>query len=229
MVCCGRRVDNVCACPPVFCCNDDEARRRRLPGPIRAIDIDDIPPGQDPGPAPGPGPGPGPGPYTLAFGSGTVPAVLTSGVGGAVGTATVVGIGSAIPDVVIANGAIQLTDPLLNSAQVVPTAGSVTSMLATFTVTAALNIAIGEQATVTAELYRSPIGTDTFTATGVSVQLAPPLTNLLQVGTTLTGTVTPATPVPVAAGDRLIVVYTVAGTTLATAVTGTASAVVNIA
>ncbi|WP_203247125.1 exosporium glycoprotein BclB-related protein [Sporosarcina beigongshangi] len=162
----------------------------------------------------------------IPFASGATAVALTSLAGGLVGTPSLIGFGTAVPGVFLAGNAIDLTG-LINEAFSVPRPGLLTAISASFTLTAALTLA--ESATVSAEIYRAPAGSNTFTPTGVRVDLAPTLTPLITVGTTLSGASSNFAPVPVAVGDRLLMVFTLGGSVLAGAVTGTASAGVTIA
>ena len=182
-------------------------------GPFTAIDAACIVPGANTG-------------SIIPFASGLTPVALTSLAGGLVGTPFFIGFGTAVPGVILAGGLINLTG-LVNEAFSVPRPGSVTAISASFTLLAALDVA-GETATVTAQIYRAPAGSNIFTPTTASVDLAPPLTSLLTVGTTLFGASSDFAPVPVAVGDRLLMVYTVSGTAVAAVVTGTASAGITI-
>lgn len=157
----------------------------------------------------------------IPFASGLVPVALTTLLGGLVGIPFFIGFGTAIPSPVVLGTTIDLTG-LINESFSVPRAGSLTAISAAFTITVAL--AVVETVTVNAQIYRAPAGSNTFSPTGVSVNLAPPLTNLLTVGTTLSGSSSNFVPVPVAVGDRLLMVFSISGGALAAAVTGTASA-----
>lgn len=200
------------------CCGNGAAgamrNRCNMLGPIRAIDQNCLPPVTATG-------------SIIPFASGIVPVALTSLVGGLVGTPFFIGFGSAVPGVILANTTINLTG-LVNEAFTVPRSGSINSISATYTLTAALSL-VGEAATVRAQIYRAPAGSTVFSPTDAFVNLSPPLTSLLTIGTTLSGTAAPAVPVAVAPGDRLLMVYTLSGTTLASAAAGTASAGISIA
>lgn len=161
----------------------------------------------------------------IPFSSGIVPSALISAVAGLAGTVSLVGFGTSIPAVTLLGETI--TVPAVNEAFSVPRAGSISAISAAFTVTVALDI-LGEATTVNAQIYRAPAGSDVFSATGVSVNLAPALTSLVTVGTTLTGSSSNFAPVPVAAGDRLLMVFSISDTTLVAAVTGNASAGITI-
>lgn len=164
----------------------------------------------------------------IPFSSGLIPAVLATLVNGLAGTVSAVGFGSTITGVTLVNNTITL--PILpagsTEAFTVPRAGTISSLAATFTELAGITI-LGS-ATVRAEIYRAPAGSNTFTATGVGVNLSPQLTGVISVGTILQG----ATDAnfPVVTGDRLVMVFSVSGTgiTAVTTVTGSANAGITI-
>ncbi|NYF26361.1 exosporium glycoprotein BclB-related protein [Sporosarcina sp. JAI121] len=162
----------------------------------------------------------------IPFASGLVPVALTSLAGGLVGIPFFIGFGTAIPSPVVLGATINLTG-LINEAFSVPRTGSVTAISASYTLTAALSVP-AETATVTAQIYRAPAGSNVFTPTAARVDLAPPLTGLLTIGTTLFGASSSFAPVSVSVGDRLLMVYSISGTTLATTAIGTASAGITI-
>lgn len=161
----------------------------------------------------------------IPFSSGITPAVLVTAIGGGIGTTSLVGFGSAIPGVSVLNNRIELLDPLLSEAFVIPRNGSISSISASFRATLALDF-LGT-ATVNARIYRASEGSNSFTATDASVDLTP-LSGLLGVNETIYGTSSNFTPVTVAPGDRLLMVFSVTGPTLATTLTGVASAGINI-
>lgn len=211
------------ACFQNGCCgtgdlmNAAENRCHQL-GPIRAVDQNCI--------VPVVGGGRG---AIIPYASGAVPLALVETVGGALASVPfLVGFGTAFPGVLLANGTIDLSTAIAalnNEAFVVPRAGTITSLYATFTVLAA--VTLGANNAVVAEVYRAPEGSSVFSPTGVRVNMAPTVPGLIAVGTLLSGSVT--ANLPVAAGDRLLLVYSLAGTTLVTAFTGTGSAGMAIA
>lgn len=162
----------------------------------------------------------------IPFSSGTVPAVLVSAVGGLIGTTSLVGFGTAIPGVSVLNNQIELLAPLLSEAFSVPRNGVITSISASFRATVALTL-VGN-ATVNARIYRAPEGSNTFTATDASVNLTP-ISNALAVDETISGNSSNFAPVNVATGDRLLMVFSITGPTVATTLTGVASAGINVA
>lgn len=207
---CGGRVAGCCGN------NNGTAQNRcNLLGPIRAIDQECLPAVTARG-------------GIIPFASGAVPVALTTIVGGLVGVPFFLGFGTAVPGAFVGDNIILPTTlgELLNEAFTVPRTGSITSISATFTIVAALTLA--PTATVRAQIYRAAAGSDTFMPTTAFVDLAPTITTVLAVGTTLSGSAV-TTPVPVTAGDRLLMVFTLTGTAVAAAVTGTASAGIAIA
>lgn len=164
----------------------------------------------------------------IPFSSGLAPAILTTLITGLVGTVSAVGFGSTVPGITLVNDTFTL--PVLpagsTEAFTVPRAGTISSLAATFTET--LGITLLGNATVRAEIYRAPAGSNTFAATGVGVNLTPQLTGAISAGTILQG----ATDAnfPVETGDRLVMVFSVSGTgiTVITTVTGAASAGITI-
>ena len=201
---CGGRVSGCCGNNGTF------QNNCHVLGPIRAIDQACLPP------ATGFGRG-----SIIPYASGAVPVALTSLVGGLVGVPFFLGFGTAVPGAIV-GGVIVLptVGGLLNEAFTVPRPGTITSISATFSVTVALTLAT--TGTVRAQIYRAPAGSDTFSPTTAFVDLTPALSPLIAVGTTLTGSAGAA--VPVSTGDRLLMVFSLEGTLVAGAVTGTASA-----
>jgi BclB C-terminal domain-containing protein len=182
-------------------------------GPFTAIDAACIPPTVNTG-------------SIIAFSSGIVPAVLTS-VAGLVGTSSQIGFGTSFANIVIlGNGTIDLS-LLPNEAFTVPRTGNLTAISATFTATAA--VILGATATIHAQIYRAPVGSSVFSPTNATVDLAPPLPSPIAIGNLSFGSATFA-PIPVAVGDRLVMVFSVTAPGLVgtAAVTGTASAGITI-
>lgn len=164
----------------------------------------------------------------IPFSSGITPVTLTTVVGGTVSLPTLIGFGTATaPGVAIVDNVLDLTGVPLNEAFSVPRNGNITAISASFTATAPVDVS--GTATVTAQVYRAPAGSSVFTATNAVVNLSPSFTGPLAVGDTASGSANVA-PVPVTQGDRLVMVYTIAGTgiTVATPITGNASAGITI-
>ncbi len=162
----------------------------------------------------------------IPFASG-LPIALVGAVGGLVATSAGVGFGTAFPGLAIVGNTIDL-GILFNESFSAPRSGFITAISATFTITAAVVLALGS-ATIRAEVYRAPAGSTTFTATGVAVDLAPVITPLIAIGDSVSGSAT-GFNFPVALGDRLMMVFTASSTGLAIAdvITGTAGAGITI-
>ncbi|MDW0118813.1 exosporium glycoprotein BclB-related protein [Sporosarcina thermotolerans] len=204
------------------CCGNNNGifqNRCHTLGPILAVDQNCLPPATAPTAPAAQG-------SIIPFASGAVPVALTTVAGGVVGVPFFLGFGTAVPGT-ITGGVIVLptVGGLLNEAFTVPRPGTITSISATFTITVALTLA--PTATVRAQIYQAPAGSDTFSPTAAFVDLTPQLTTGLAVGSILTGSA--AAAVPVATGDRLLMVFTLLGVTVIAAVTGTASAGIAIA
>ncbi|MDP9699249.1 BclB C-terminal domain-containing protein [Paenibacillus intestini] len=172
---------------------------------------------------------------TGATGSGAIipyasglPASLTTVLGGLLNTSSLVGFGNNASGVTINGGIIDLTGAagtLLNFAFSAPRAGTITSLAAYFSTTAGLSL-VGSTITLTAQLFRSTTPNNTFTAVpGALVTLAPALTGVLSLGTIASG-LTTGLSIPVAAGDRLLMVFSAsvtAGVDVASTIAGYAS------
>ncbi|QGG53479.1 exosporium glycoprotein BclB-related protein [Lysinibacillus pakistanensis] len=162
----------------------------------------------------------------IPFSSGTAPVALAAVAGGVISTVSMVGFGTSIPGVTLTGTNIDLAGATTGmEAFSVPRAGTITSISATLSVTVAVATFTGT-ATVRAQIYRAPAGSNLFSPTDAFVDLAPALTSLV-VGAITFGTRN-VTPVPVAAGDRLLMVFSVTTSGAAALVTGNASAGINI-
>ncbi len=161
----------------------------------------------------------------IPFASGTVPVVLTAVLGGAIGTVSMVGFGTSIPGVTLTGTNIDLTAATGTEAFSVPRAGTITSISASLSATVAATL-VGGTATVRAQIYRAPAGSNIFSPTDAFVDLAPALSTIA-IGTITFGTRN-VTPVPVVAGDRLLMIFSLTSTGIVAAVTGNASAGINI-
>ncbi|MGG1672127.1 exosporium glycoprotein BclB-related protein, partial [Paenibacillus sp. NRS-1783] len=177
---------------------------------------------------------------TGATGSGAIipfasggPAILTTILGGLVGTTSLIGFGSSATGISLLGGVIDLTGtlvgPLINFAFSVPRDGVITSIAGYFSTTAALTL-VGSTATITAQLFSSTTPDNTFTAVpGATVTLAPPLTGIIALGTISNG-ITTGLAIPVTAQTRLLLVFsaTATGLSLVNTVVGYASAGITI-
>lgn len=163
----------------------------------------------------------------IPYASGT-PAVMTTILGGLVGTTSVVGFGINTPGVSLVGGLIDATS-LTNMAFSVPRDGTISSIAGFFSNTVALAL-VGTTVTVQAQLYSAPAGSNSFAPVpGASVTLAPSLTGIVSIGSTSSGQTT-GLSIPVTAGTRLLLVYsaTATGLSLINTVTGYVSAGVGI-
>ncbi|WP_339256598.1 exosporium glycoprotein BclB-related protein [Paenibacillus sp. FSL R5-0713] len=172
---------------------------------------------------------------TGATGSGAIipyasglPVALTTVLGGLLNTSSLVGFGNSTTGISVSGGVIDLTGAagtLLNFAFSASRTGTITSLAAYFSTTAGLSL-VGSTVTITAQLFRSTTPNNSFTAVpGALVTLAPPLTGILALGTISSG-LTTGLSIPVAAGDRLLMVFSAsvtAGLDVATTVAGYAS------
>ncbi|OME65227.1 spore surface glycoprotein BclB [Paenibacillus odorifer] len=163
-----------------------------------------------------------------------LPVAMTTVLGGLLNTSSIVGFGSSATNISAAGGTIDLTGAagtLLNFAFSVPRTGTITSLAAYFSTTAALSL-LGSTVTIIAQLYSSSTPNNTFTAVpGAVVTLSPPFTGVLSLGTISSG-ITTGLSIPVTTGERLLLVFTStvsAGVDVATTIAGYASAGVTIA
>jgi collagen type I alpha len=164
----------------------------------------------------------------IPYASGATPLTLTSIAGGLAGTGSILSFGDSLTGVTINLGGIDLS--LLNSyAFSMPVDGTITDVSAYFSTTGALALG-GSTVTITAQVWSSPTPNNTFTpVVGAEVTLAPALTGIISIGDISSG-ITSGLSIPVAAGTRIIVVYSITaeGLALINTVTGNASAGVAI-
>ncbi len=141
--------------------------------------------------------------------------------------ASIIGFGSAVDFVPIANNTINLT-AVLSEAFSVPRDGNITAISASYTTLEGL-VESGF-VTIRAQIFLAPAGSNTFTGTSASVDLVPSITEPVPLGLLVFGSAT-FPLVPVAAGDRLLMVFYISSLQAETAVDlviGTASAGINI-
>lgn len=213
-------VDNNCCCPPkstkILCQKGDTGATgprgpRGIPGP-------EGPQGPE-GPEGPAGPG-----AIIPFASGD-PVIMTTILGGLIGTTSILGFGSSTTGVSIVGGVIDIT-AIENMAFSVPRDGTITSIAAYFSTTLALDL-VGSTVTLTAQLYQSTTPDNTFSPIpGATVTLAPSLTGIVPIGTPSNG-ITSDLSIPVTAETRLMIVFSAevtAGLDIATVITGYASA-----
>lgn len=168
----------------------------------------------------------------VPFASG-LPSTMTTVLGGMMNTSSIVGFGNSASGISKMSGTIDLTGAagtLLNFAFTVPRAGTITSLSAQFSSTAAVAL-VGSTITLTAQVYSAAAGSNTFSVVpGAVVYMAPPLTGILSLGTTSYGTTT-GLSIPVTAGTRLLLVYSAdvtAGIDMSTTIAGYTSGGINI-
>ncbi|WP_051624296.1 exosporium glycoprotein BclB-related protein [Clostridium akagii] len=161
-----------------------------------------------------------------------LPVLLTTIVGGLVGLPGFVGFGSSAQGIAVLGATIDLTGAggtLLNFAFSVPRDGTITSIAAYFSTTAALSL-VGTTITVNAQLYSSTTPNNTFVPiAGTLVTLSPSITGIVAIGAISNGILT-GLSIPVSAQTRLLMVFstTATGLALINTVAGYASAGVTI-
>lgn len=157
-----------------------------------------------------------------------IPSILTTIVGGLVGTTSIIGFGNAANTVSLLGGVIDLTGAagtLLNMAFSIPSNGIITDLAAYFSTTAAISL-IGSTITIQAQLYESTTPNNLFTAIpGAVVTLAPSLTGIISIGDISNG-ITNGLNIPITPQTRLLLVFsaTATGISLVNVVAGYASA-----
>lgn len=166
----------------------------------------------------------------IPFASGSTTAITTK-IGGLTGNVALLGFGnSAIIDgstgTIDLNGA---TGTALNYAFVMPRNGTITSIYAMYSTTQALSL-IGTSITINAQLYKAAAGSNSFSPVpGAVATMAPTLTGIAALGTTVNGSTT-GLNITATAGERYLMVIgaTATGLTLVNTITGYASGSVNI-
>ena len=99
----------------------------------------------------------------IPFSSGTVPALLATVLSTAITASSFIGFGTSIPAAItIVGNTLPLLPATSSEAFTVPRDGVITSLAANFSTTAAVTLTA--PATITAQLFSAPIGTNTFTA-----------------------------------------------------------------
>jgi BclB C-terminal domain-containing protein len=149
--------------------------------------------------------------------------------GGLAGTQALLSFGN--NDTALIVGGLIDTTGSSSMAFSMPRDGAITSMAAYYSVAVAASL-IGSTVTITAQLYSSPTPNDSFAPVpGATVTLAPPLSGLVNIGTTSSG-LTTGLSIPVTAGTRLLFVLSASvtdGLDIATILTGFASGGLTIA
>ena len=166
----------------------------------------------------------------IPFSSG-IPITPTTLLGGAVGTPALVGFGNSFTSATILGADIDLTGAaglLLNFAFSVPRDGTITSLAAYFSATAALAIGIGTLS-ITAQVYRSIAPSTNIFTPIATAKVNINLTALPLIGIVLGdhgSAIVTGLNIPVTAGTRLLMVFSaqVTGISLAGIAAGYASA-----
>ena len=141
--------------------------------------------------------------------------------------ASLIGFGSAVDLVPLANNTINLTG-LLSEAFTVSRDGKITAISASYNALAG-QVESGS-VTIRAQIFHAPVGSNTFTGTSASVDLVPSITTPIPVGLLVFASAT-IPPVPVTAGDRLLMVFYISslpGEITVDIILGNASAGINI-
>jgi len=158
----------------------------------------------------------------IPFSSGFEFILIGDNFGNGTNNVGLIGFGSSVSLVPLIGNTINLIG-LPNEAFTVSRDGIITSISASFTyLGGVLDL---ETATVRAQIFRAPVGSNSFTATSARVDLAPSITALSGIGEISFGTAN-IPPVSVAVGDSLIMVFHVLEAGVAIA--GYASAGINI-
>lgn len=162
----------------------------------------------------------------IPFASG-LPGTMTTVLGGLLNTSFSPAFGFSANGISIVGNSFTLLD---NSSFSMSSAGTLTSITAYFSSTAALSL-VGSTVTITAQVYTSTTPNNVFTAVpGAVVTLAPALTGAISIGTISNG-ITTGLNIPLAAGTRVLVVFSsnvTAGIDIATAIIGYGSAGITI-
>ncbi|TQR18457.1 exosporium glycoprotein BclB-related protein [Psychrobacillus soli] len=163
----------------------------------------------------------------IPFSSGGPVALLTVTSGAS--TPALIGFGSSVLSPTILSNTITLTS-VLNEAFSVPRVGTITSISASFIAAAGITLTTGSTVTVRAQIWRAPAGTNVYSPTSAFVDLAPSLSGLLSVLVPSEGSSDTFPPVPLAVGDRLVMMIstTQTGPLNIVALTGSVSAGITI-
>ncbi|PWJ50748.1 exosporium glycoprotein BclB-related protein, partial [Faecalicatena contorta] len=167
----------------------------------------------------------------IPFASG-LPIAPTSVALGLAGLPGIVAFGNSTTLPTVLGATIDLTGAaglLANMAFSVPRDGTITDIAAYFSVVLGLSL-VGTDLTVSAQLYESTTPDNIFSpVAGTEVTLAPDFTGIINIGDIASGTLT-GLNIPVTAGTRLLLVFTLTaeGLSLLNTLTGYASAGINI-
>ncbi|GAB0168612.1 exosporium glycoprotein BclB-related protein [Lysinibacillus sp. CTST325] len=158
----------------------------------------------------------------IPFASGLQFILIGNNFGNGTNNVAPIGFGSFVFPVTLIGNTINLNG-IPNEAFTVPRDGNITAISASFTYL--VGVVDLETATVRAQIFRAPVGSNSFTATSASVDLAPSITALSGIGQISFASAN-IPPVPVVGGDSLLMVFHVLETEVAIA--GYASAGINI-
>lgn len=163
----------------------------------------------------------------IPFASGT-PIIMTTLLGGLVGTGSAIGFGASLTGLV---ASLPLLDGSLltgNMAFSVPRAGTITSISGMFSSTVAINSILSTY-NIKAQLFSAAAGVNIFLPVIGGEVTLPALPGIIAVGSITQATVS-GLNIPVNAGDRLMLVFSCAeiGGVIGTVLTGHASAGVSI-
>ncbi|QIL79176.1 hypothetical protein G7047_04045 [Diaphorobacter sp. HDW4A] len=148
----------------------------------------------------------------IPFASGA-PITVTTIAGGLAGAYSTIGFGNSSPSTTMLGATIDATS-FASMAFSVPRDGTITSISGFFSSTVALTL-IGTTVAVTAQLYQSSTPDNIFTAVpGALVTLGPSMTGIVSIGTISSGMAT-GLAIPVTAGTRMLLVYSITSTGLA--------------
>lgn len=164
----------------------------------------------------------------IPFASGT-PVVMSTALGGLAGTGSAIGFGSSLTGIALSLPLLDGNILAANLAFSVPRAGTITSVSAFFSATAATVLSFGTSLNIKAQLYNALAGTNIFLPVPGGEVTLPPLSGLVTIGTVVQGT-SSGLNVTVNTGDRLMMVYscTETGGVIASTLIGHASAGVSI-
>jgi BclB C-terminal domain-containing protein len=143
-------------------------------------------------------------------------------------TSSGIGFGNNFGGIIITAGAFSAIN-FTNMAFSVPRDGTITSIAAFFSTTAALALGLST-VTITAQLFQSTAPDNDFTEVpGALVTLSPSFSGTIAIGTVSSG-ITTSLSIPVTAETRLLLVFspTVTGVDIATTILGYASAGLSI-
>ena len=148
---------------------------------------------------------------------------------GAIKAGSLVGFGNAVSEVYLLNGAIDLSGgggALLNFAFSVPRSGTITSIAGYFSNVAAFTTS--SPVSITAQVYQATGATNSFTpVSGAIATLTPALSGTVSTNTTSSGLIS-GLNIPVTAGSRLLLVFSLSSSNSTAVINGYVSGGVTI-